>query len=324
MAEPSKGAVLEHSETAMLDALKLKITDQDAALVRANKKLEELETNLVIEKREHQLTTLKLSQLLQKRGTNSSGDDSKEMASFKQLNFSLEQQLRHAQERENDLMKQLSTLMQQYQQLQMLKLEEFNISRSRSGIEITDDASFNSTTSTTASFHSALRSLMMNAHAHYYPPVGFSLSHLGLAMGCCASIPSDTSHDVTPTGSFISPTSSFISPTSSFISHTGSFISPTNSFCAPMWPQQLATHAEPRVSAPIADNAPSMHGSAARRGLVLPSALEGSVGTGSQNTSQTPFGYAEGAIGVQAPKRQRLGSGSSAASPSKPRAQHPG
>ena len=103
------------SESAMVCALKRTLIEQDSALKSAQRRNDELENSLTMEKREHQLTTAKLSQLLKKRGNSGGGgpDHEKEVASLRQHVSLLQQQLLLAEEREGKLSQQLSASLTQ-------------------------------------------------------------------------------------------------------------------------------------------------------------------------------------------------------------------
>merc|ERR1719247_3186929 len=115
------------SEAAMVAALKRKLIEQDSALKSAHSRNEELENTLTMEKREHQLTTSKLSQLLKKRGNAATSPDAeKDLCALKQHVVLLQQQLLLSEEREGKLRHQLSSSLAQYQQLRILKLDEID------------------------------------------------------------------------------------------------------------------------------------------------------------------------------------------------------
>ena len=98
----------------MVVALKRKLIEQDSALKKAHSRTEELENTLSMEKREHQLTTSKLSQLLKKRGNAAASTDTeKDLGALKQHVALLQQQLLLSEEREGKLRHQLSTSLAQ-------------------------------------------------------------------------------------------------------------------------------------------------------------------------------------------------------------------
>lgn len=101
------------TEGAMIEALKRKLIQLDEELKRARCRVDELENDMTIEKREHQLTTSKLTQLLKKRSAGWSGEEEREMTSLKQHVTLLQQQVVLAEDREGKLRSQLSSAIQE-------------------------------------------------------------------------------------------------------------------------------------------------------------------------------------------------------------------
>ena len=98
------------TESQMIEALKRALYESEGALRGLRGEVASLEASLTMEKREHQLSTSKLSQLLKKRvGSGSNGDADKELVALKQHVLMQQQQSRLASEREEHLRQQLSS-----------------------------------------------------------------------------------------------------------------------------------------------------------------------------------------------------------------------
>jgi len=334
------------SEAAMVAALKRKLIEQDAALKSANGRVEELETTLTMEKREHQLTTSKLSQLLKKRGTAPSVDTEKEVAALKQHMTLLQQQLLLAGERESKLTHQLSASLAQYQQLRLCKLEELEAARAMNAIQSspkvgsrkrplptdtntadsgaaaelpvpTADGAAAGASAPAAAAPATARTTAQTA-ADAAPPVAAATVPVGTAVSAdaikdrlTASVPAASQLRVPA-----DPARQITPPDAP-------------SFCSsPMWVHRMAPHAEPRVGMPRSvshdGNLSKDSASSTRRGLSMgqptadaaaPAATPVPTPGASPRASnaqgmRTPFGYVKGAICVEPPKRQRTGGSS--------------
>jgi len=82
-----------------------------------------------VEKREHQLTTTKLTALLRKRAAASDNEPAADIGLLHQQIGMLQQQLRSSQEKETQLRSELSVSTQQYEKLRQLTLEGFRAQR---------------------------------------------------------------------------------------------------------------------------------------------------------------------------------------------------
>lgn len=123
--------VLEQS--AMIDALKRKLIETNEALLESRSRLSSTEGRLEMEKREHELTTSKLSLLLRKRTHQSTTPHDEnvttDVGQLHQQIAVLQQQLRCAQENETHLRAELATSASQYEKLRLLTLESFRAQR---------------------------------------------------------------------------------------------------------------------------------------------------------------------------------------------------
>ena len=119
--------------TQMVDALKRKLVQCANELHSTQERLSLTNATLEVEKREHQLTTRKLSSLLRKRSASAQEEPaSTDLALLHQQICVLQQQLRCSQESEGQLREQLSTSSLQYEKLRLLTLEGFRSQRAES------------------------------------------------------------------------------------------------------------------------------------------------------------------------------------------------
>jgi hypothetical protein len=121
MATQSQSYSMEDAP-AMIDALKRKLVECANELSSANEKLASVNSALEMEKREHQMTTTKLSTLLRKRSAQpppSAHDEAAvtDVGLLHQQIGMLQQQLRSGQEKEAQLREQLTLSAQQYEKV---------------------------------------------------------------------------------------------------------------------------------------------------------------------------------------------------------------
>lgn len=100
-------------EELQVDALKRKLIEQDSELRTAKSKIDDLEAAVEVVKREHQLKTSKVSQLLETRHSLGGKTDNEELNTMKLQISLLQHQLRKAEDREGALKLQLFTTMHQ-------------------------------------------------------------------------------------------------------------------------------------------------------------------------------------------------------------------
>lgn len=117
----------------MIDALKRKLVECANELQQTKEKLDTVGGALEMEKREHQLTTTKLTLLLRKRQTSAAAavqdEATTDVGLLHQQIGLLQQQLRCSQEKEVQLREQLSSSAQQYEKLRLVTLEGFRAQR---------------------------------------------------------------------------------------------------------------------------------------------------------------------------------------------------
>ena len=142
LAHPATPPTPSHSVEAMLEALKRKLVTTATELQSTVDRLASKEGELEMEKREHQLTTTKLTTLLRKRSSagsdtpnsNNSNTPRDEHATtdvgllHQQIGM-LQQQLRASQEKEAQMRTQLAASAEQYEKLRLLTLEGFRAQR---------------------------------------------------------------------------------------------------------------------------------------------------------------------------------------------------
>lgn len=118
----------EATATAMVEALKRKVMDLDTQLLASTDALNSTERTLEVEKREHQLTTSKLSTLLKKRSLQAANLGDEPPADIGDLRHQigcLREKLAHSQASETSLRANYDNLARQHEQLRVLTLEGF-------------------------------------------------------------------------------------------------------------------------------------------------------------------------------------------------------
>ena len=123
----------------MIDALKRKLVSTASDLDGCRAQLTQAESVLEVEKREHQLTTTKLTSLLRKRAhgisaTEESAQKSTDVGLLHQQVSILQQQLRCAQQAEMQMRERLSASHGAYEKLRLMTLEAFRAQREVAGV----------------------------------------------------------------------------------------------------------------------------------------------------------------------------------------------
>ena len=135
----------------MIEALKRKLFQYATELQTTKDTLSSLEGTLEVEKREHQLTTTKLSSLLRKRSAQAPPTPQRDDSSTTDIGLlhqqigMLQQQLRASQDGEAQLREQLAASAEQYEKLRLLTLEGFRMRRSGGEAQPETDASTSAT-----------------------------------------------------------------------------------------------------------------------------------------------------------------------------------
>ena len=128
-------AVQQPEASAMIEALKRTLVSMANELEEAKGKLTQAESTLEVEKREHQLTTTKLTTLLRKRTAQAGAPAPTEDASMADVGVLhqqigiLQQQLRSSQQSELQMREQLTSAHASYEKLRMLTLDGFRAQR---------------------------------------------------------------------------------------------------------------------------------------------------------------------------------------------------
>ena len=119
----------------MVEALKRKVVDLDKELQTSVERISSIEHTLEVEKREHQLTTSKLSVLLKKRSAaaaNLNDEPPTDVCSLRHQIGCLREHLAASQVRESRLQEVYANLARQHERLRVLTLEGFRAQRSKS------------------------------------------------------------------------------------------------------------------------------------------------------------------------------------------------
>lgn len=336
-------------EPAMVAALKRKLIECDTVMKSSFDRAEGLEQSLQMEKREHQLTTAKLSQLLKKRGSSpTAADMEKEAKTLKQHVSLLQQQLLLSEEREQKLRHQLSTSIAQYQQLRGIKLDEISAARTLNTVQSSpvlggrkrSAPGADAPTGTVAAPVASTAAAPVAA----VPAVAIAVAYEWMANPPSKSVPvaeakkDSAASDVAPTEApSVPPAPS--EPSSDddaaaldklVVERMAAIdparqITPPEQLCQSMWRSRVTEHAEPRVGMPrsLSSSGDAMQRSISHDGTLPVGPANNVVGarrglamgevaaTQAPNASvRTPFGYVKGAICVEPPKRQRTNNSS--------------
>ena len=285
----------EPSHTDVIEALKRKIVDLCSKLQSAEDARASMELKFDVEKREHVLTTSKLSTMLKKRATatHSAVDEPPtDVCSYRQQIGQLREQLAQSQDREGRLEQQYNILARKHETLRQLTLEGFRSHRSTAPAD------------SPAAESPAGEARGEHAHNDAAPA--------GTAPSQSAAVGAALRLAMQPVALSRSP------------SDVGT--------CPPIQPPETG-HAQPRISAmPRSTSMPHPHDlahSPAKRPLPHPSlpfsSLPSAGRTMGVNTAlaesaaaaadllsvrqdmlaRAPLGYAKGAICIEPPKRQR-------------------
>lgn len=323
----------------MVSALKRKLIECDTAMKSSFDRAEGLEQSLQMEKREHQLTTAKLSQLLKKRGSSpTAADMEKESKTLKQHVSLLQQQLLLSEEREQKLRQQLSTSIAQYQQLRGIKLDEISAARTLHTVQSSPvlggrkrpapgaDAPTGTVAATVATTVAAPVAAVPAVAVAVAVPVAEAKKD-SAASGVVApteapTLPPASSEpssddDAAALDKLVLERMAAIDPARQ--------ITPPEQLCQSMWRSRMTEHAEPRVGMPrcLSSSGDAMQRSISHDGALPVGAANNVVGarrglamgevaaTPPPNAGvRTPFGYVKGAICVEPPKRQRTNNSS--------------
>ena len=134
-ATPLAGLIEATTADRMVEALKRKVVDLDKELQTSVERISSIEHSLEVEKREHQLTTSKLSVLLRKRSAaaaNLNDEPPTDVCSLRHQIGCLREHLAASQVRESRLQEVYANLARQHERLRVLTLEGFRAQRSKS------------------------------------------------------------------------------------------------------------------------------------------------------------------------------------------------
>jgi len=332
------GQLPKLDEPAMVSALKRKLIECDTAMKSSFDRAEGLEHSLQMEKREHQLTTAKLSQLLKKRGSSpTAADMEKEAKTLKQHVSLLQQQLLLSEEREQKLRQQLSTSIAQYQQLRGIKLDEISAARTLNTVQSSPVLGGRKRPAPGADAPTGTVAAPV-ATAVAAPVTAVPAVAVAVAVPVAEAKKDSAASEVAPTEApTVPPASSEPSSDDDAAAldklvlermaaiDPARQITPPEQLCQSMWRSRMTEHAEPRVGMPrsLSSSGDAMQRSISHDGALPVGAANNVVGArrglamGEVAATQppnagvrTPFGYVKGAICVEPPKRQRTNNSS--------------
>lgn len=292
--------VRQHA-VAEMDALRLKVLSLSSQLHAALERETSIQTTLDTEKREHQLTTTKLSTLLRKRSIPSNANDdgpATDIGSLRQQIGSLREQLLASQKREGRLQEQLSNMVHQHETLRVLTLEGFRSHRASEcpAVEAEKGAAPASSSIEIAAADAALPD-------NEVPTGGENAQVLSAAVREAVRLalqPLPFTHSASTDSLQLS---SWRMPTN----HAQPRVGMPRSLSMP--PENAAKRQtlQQEIATPPAQNSAVVFGTSATAIVVADS---GCVGTNeslrrNEMLTRVPSGYARGAICIEPPKRQR-------------------
>jgi len=301
----------------MLDALKRKVVDLDSQLQASNDQVANVERSLEMEKREHLLTTNKLSMLLKKRSSaaaNSGDEPPTDVSSLRHQIGCLREQLAASEAREGQLKESYATLARHHEQLRVLTLEGFRSHGRDATVSSSDAHGTNAPLTVSTGHDSTSVPLQCNSPAVREAvrlaenpiPLTYSASSESLHLPNTAWRPPPTNHAQPRVGAMVRSNS---------MPHPHDNCSlPLKPNAAGAAPYELAPAAAQPCAASLVDVSNAACGAAGGGGCSA--GMGTGLGAGASNPAMDPLarqdmlkrapqGYARGAISVEPPKRQR-------------------